>query len=172
MMLNITQLLQDAIYCDNQVIDRRDLLMGPTSHLQEIIVRCEQSLAECYQPEINYSFTEQTRELSHEELLQRYVTAIHWFLLYSARKQWTHLVVMSDESYQRLVDSKVSQHLADSDKQYLTIQYFLLASYYTHRQEDFRHAWHLLLKYGLVDLKLLPEEIMTTHEKMVKSNLA
>lgn len=172
-MLNITQLLQDAIYFDNQVIDQRDLLMGPTAHLQEILVRCDQSLTACYQPAINYAFErEQVGQPRHQELVKRFVTTLHWFLLFSARKQWTHLVVMSTTDYHYLMTSKPVKQLGDQDKEYLTIKYFLFASYYTHRQEDFRHAWHLLLKYGLVDLQLAEQEIMTEHERLIKNNLA
>lgn len=171
-MLNITQLLQDAIYFDNQVIDQRDLLMGPTAHLQEILVRCDQSLADCYQPAISYAFDNQSVvRPSHQAVVENFVTTLHWFLLFSARKQWTHLVVMSTTDYHHLMTSEPVKQLADQDKEYLTIKYFLFASYYTHRQEDFRHAWHLLLKYGLVDLQLSEEEIMAEHERLIKANL-
>ncbi|WP_251547929.1 dUTPase [Limosilactobacillus caecicola] len=172
-MLNITQLLQDAIYFDNQVIEQRDLLMGPTAHLQEIVVRCDQSLADLYQPAINYSIVgdDDDKQLSHEQLLQRFVQTVHWFLLFSARKQWTHLVVMDDQQYQQLLTAKRATKLSTLDQEYLAIKYFLFTSFYTHRQEDFRHAWHLLLKDGLVDLQLTPEEIMQEHERVIKENL-
>lgn len=171
-MLNITQLLQDAIYFDNQVIDHRDLLMGPNGHLQEIVVNCDRALAACYQPAIDYGMVKNNiNVLSHDEVLRRFVITVHWFLLYSARKQWTHLVVMDEKDYQRLINSKEAVQLPKLDQQYLTIKYFLLASYYTHRQADFRHAWHLLLKFGLVDLHLTAHEIMHQHEELIKNNL-
>ncbi|HJA22977.1 dUTPase [Limosilactobacillus coleohominis] len=172
-MLNITQLLQDSIYFDNKIIDQRDLLMGPNAHLQEIVVNCDRSLAACYEPKIDYRMQKNgVQKLEHEELLRRFVITLHWFLLFSARKQWTHLVVMSEQDYQRLLKSQRASQLAKADQQYLTIKYFLMASYYTHRQADFRHAWHLLLKYGLVDLELTPTEIMQKHEELIKTNLS
>lgn len=171
-MLDITQLLQDSIYFDNQVIDQRDLLLGPESHLKEILIHCDQSLAKLYQPAIDYDLKAGAPEKAdHQQTLENFVTVVHWFLLFSAQKQWTHLVVMDQESYQKLLASKPVTKLADQDQQYLTIKYFLLTSYYTHRQEDFRHAWHLLLKDGLVDLKLEPTEIIRKHEQLIKENL-
>ncbi|WP_295728307.1 dUTPase [uncultured Limosilactobacillus sp.] len=171
-MLNITQLLQDSIYCDNQVIDQRDLLLGPESHLKEILVHCDRSLAMLYHPAIDYDLEAANQGVvDHSLVLKNYVTVIHWFLLFSAQKQWTHLVVINKDSYKNLLASQRLTKLADQDQQYLTIKYFLLTSYYTHRQEDFRHAWHLLLKYGLVDLKLGSSEIMDEHERLVRDNL-
>lgn len=171
-MLDITQLLQDAIYFDNQIIDQRDLPIGPTAHLQEIVINCDRSLAACYQPMIDYQVEKgSTLKLEHEEILKHFVETVHWFLLFSARKQWTHLVVMNDHDYQRILDSQRFTQLTKVDQQYLTIKYFLMASYYTHRQADFRHAWHLLLKFGLVDLQFTSAEVMRKHEELVKNNL-
>lgn len=166
-ILDITQLLQDTIYFDNQVMEKRDLMMGPTAHLQQVVVRCDQSLADCYQPVVDYGMQEgQDHQLSHDELAQRFTIALHWFLLFSAKKQWTHLVVMSKDDYQRLTSADRSTKLVDLDKEYLSIKYLLLESYYTHQQDAFRHAWHLLLKYGLVDLQITEDEIMQIHRSL------
>ncbi|KRM80119.1 hypothetical protein FC35_GL000377 [Limosilactobacillus coleohominis DSM 14060] len=78
---------------------------------------------------------------------------------------------MDEDSYHKLIQAKPVSKLADQDQQYLTIKYFLFTSYYTHRQADFRHAWRLLIKYCLVDLKLSTDAIMQEHERLIKENL-
>lgn len=151
-------------------MEKRDLMMGPTAHLQQIVVRCDQSLTSCYQPAVNYDLqNDHQSRLNHQELVERFTKTVHWYLLFSARKQWTHLVVMSNDDYQRLLDADRSTKLVDLDKEYLSIKYLLLESYYTHQQESFRHAWHLLLKYGLVDLQISENEVLQTHRLLTQS---
>lgn len=167
LILDITQLLQDTIYFDNQIMDKRDLMMGPQAHLQQVVVKCDQALASCYQPAVDYGLREKKpTTLSHEELAKRLTITLHWFLLYSAKKQWTHLVVMSAPDYERLLNADRATKLVDLDKEYLSIKYLLLESYYTHQQDAFRHAWHLLLKYGLVDLQISEDEILQIHRTL------
>ncbi|WP_279403927.1 hypothetical protein [Secundilactobacillus kimchicus] len=38
------------------------------------------------------------------------------------------------------------------NQQALAVQQFLLHSYFDRQQAAFKHAWHLVLKWGLVDL--------------------
>ena len=79
-MLDITQLLQDTIYFDNQIIEQRDLLLGPDSHLKEILVHCDRSLASLYQPAISYDLIKAPAvSLSNQQILERYVAVLHWF---------------------------------------------------------------------------------------------
>lgn len=169
-MLDISKLLQDAIYLDNQLIDKRDLMLGPEGHLREIMVRLDQALAACYQPQFNYGLTTKS-ELSHDNEIKAYVVALQWMLIFSARKQWTHLVVMKKADYQRLLDAKASDKATIADQQYLAIKQFMFSAYSTHQQEYYRHAWHLFLKWGLVDLKISEEEIMKAHDQLVDSLL-
>lgn len=168
-MLDITQLLQDSIYYDNQILDQRDLLMGPERHLQEILVRFLKAMDKSYQPAINYGLEASEKSLSHEEQLSRFTEALHWLLLFSARKQWTHLVVMNDQDYQRLLKADVCDKFDELDKEYLTIINLVMNAYYTHQQDYFRHAWHLFLKLGLVDWHLSEDEIMACHQQILDS---
>ena len=169
-MLDITKLLQDAIYLDNQLIDQRDLLLGPEGHLREIMVQFDQSLARCYEPQFNYGL-EAHQPLSHQEIIKAYTVALQWMLIFSARKQWTHVVEMDKEEYRRLVCTDPCDKATVEDQQYLAIKQFMYSAYTTHQQDFYRHAWHLFLKWGLVDLKLSADEIMTAHEQLVDSLL-
>ncbi len=170
-MLDITKLLQDAIYLDNQLIDQRDLLLGPEGHLREIMVRFDQAMAKCYQPGFNYGLT-QHDSLTHDELVKNYTVALQWMLIFSARKQWTHLVVMKKADYERLVGADPVDKATTADQQYLAIKKFMFSAYTTHQQDYYRHAWHLFLKWGLVDLQLSEKEIMQSHDQLVSSLLS
>lgn len=166
-MLDITKLLQDSIYLDNRLLDERDLPMGPESHLQEIMVRFSKALANAYEPDINYDISGKQQLLDHSGQLTRYTEAMHWLLLFSARKQWTHLLVMDKADYQRIVQADANQDFNDFDKEYLTILHLVMSAYYTHQQDYFRHAWHLFLKLGLVDWQLSEQEIMDCHDQLL-----
>lgn len=166
-MLDITRLLQDAIYSDNRVFEKRDLLLGPDTHIQEILVQFDRVLAKLYVPDTNYNlFNGGQRE--YNEIVRDYVLGLHWMLLFAARKQWTHLVVISKADYERLINSDKCTKLADLDRQYLTIKHFILSSFYTHSQDNYKHAWHLFLKYGLVDLGIDPGKIEEVHSRIVE----
>lgn len=167
-MLDITKLLQNSIYFDNRLLDERDLPMGPERHLQEIMVRFSQALAHAYVPKVNYSVAGSDPALDHDQQLARYTEAMHWLLLFSARKQWTHLLVMDKAAYQRIIQADPSQDFNDFDKEYLTILNLVMNAYYTHQQDYFRHAWHLFLKLGLVDWQLSEQEIIDCHNHLLE----
>ena len=169
-MLDITKLLQDAIYLDNQLIDKRDLLLGPEGHLREIMVRLDQSLTSCYQSKFDYGLVKH-QALTHTELLQAYTVAMQWMLIFSARNQWTHLVVMDKDAFQRIIAADPADKATVADQQYLAIKQFMFSAYTTHQQDYYRHAWHLFLKWGLVDLQLEENEIMQAHDQLVSSLL-
>ena len=53
-----------------------------------------------------------------------------------------------------------AENLTELTRQFVKVIFFLYGAYFEHRQADFKHAWHLLLKLGLVDLKLDDQKIM------------
>ncbi len=81
--------------------------------------------------------------------------------------QWTHLVVLDDQAWQRITDAKRSTKLADLNKSYLAIKHFLSDAYFNHQQESFRYAWHLLLKMGISDWQLTPDQISSAYQAMI-----
>lgn len=170
-MLDITKLLQDSIYYDNKVLENRDLLMGPESHLQEILLRFLKALDQSYQPSINYGLDGHEHLLDHQEQLSRFTEAMHWLLLFSARKQWTHLIVIDPKEYQRILNADVADDFKELDKEYLTITNLVMNAYYTHQQDYFCHAWHLFLKLGLVDWHLNEKEIMSCHQQLLTNSI-
>lgn len=167
-MLNITRLLQDGIAVDNHLFEANDILLGPDARLANTVVTLDIELAKLANQAGWSRVYEKANPPATTVLASQFNCVLHWGLLFAARKQWTHLVVLSDQEFAHLLALKKSTKAADLNKEYLAIKNLLLGSYFTHRQEDFRHAWHLLLKRGLVDLGVTADQVMAAHEELIK----
>ncbi len=155
-MLDLSASLQGAIRLDNALFEERDLLIGPTAHLQHAVVNADRALTALFEDQSDYQLEKPEKAA---EKARQFARTLHWFLVVSARLQWTHLIVLSPAQYDQLCGVEPATELADLDREYLAIKHLFLQSYYTHRQEDFRHAWHALLKLGLVDYQLSEEAV-------------
>ncbi|EHS87019.1 hypothetical protein PS3_16408 [Limosilactobacillus gastricus PS3] len=161
-MLDITKLLQSSISFDRQMTEQKDILLGPEARQINAMTTLDIELGKLYQlSHWNEVWHDQETE-NLTELTRQFVRVIFWLLLFSAQKQWTHLVVMTPADYEHIKQLPPQSKVADQDKLYLSIKNFLYGAYFEHRQADFKHAWHLLLKLGLVDLKLDDQKIMTS----------
>lgn len=175
MKINITPLLQKVIAHDWQVMDELSDDVAPLGAngrldnlMTNLLVDFSQTIsADGWFTKINLAENEQPA-VDHQQLLTNYCRTFNDFLLWSAKRQWTHLVVLSDEDWQRIADAKVADKVTDKNKEYLAIMRLMGNVQFSHQQEAFRHAWHLLLKMGLVDWQLTPEEIETTSKKLLK----
>lgn len=158
MTLDITKMLHRVVDLELTVDDAKELLIGPAARQQTIFVMLDCQLANFVQAA---GWADVLNQEEHDPALARqsYLKALALLLLFSAKKQWTHLVVMDDAQWQRVTTAKQSTKLADLNKEYLAIKHFLNGAYYSHRQEDFRHAWHLLLKMGIVDFGYQPADL-------------
>ena len=99
-----------------------------------------------------------------------FALALLWALAAGRRKterQWTHLIVLSAEQWQRISGADKKDQLADLNREYLAIKNLLNGAYVSRHQEDLRHAWHLLLKLGIVDFEISPAEITSAYQQMV-----
>ena len=76
-------------------------------------------------------------------------------------------MVLSAEQWQRIVDAKKQDQLAELNREYLAIKNLLNGAYVSRHQEDLRHAWHLLLKLGIVDFGISPAEITSAYQQLV-----
>lgn len=171
-MLDITQLLQASIAFDNALIDQRDLLVGPTNRLQHAVASADRALDRLLPPATDYSLRPgDAATAMGAPSATDFAATLTWFLLVSARLQWTHLVVMDEDTYQQLVNRPASEDYWTKEKLVLTIKHCLLESYLTHRQADFKHAWHLLLKLGLVDWGFDPATVQAAHQKLLATAL-
>ncbi|MFQ9706924.1 MAG: hypothetical protein ACLRX6_07555 [Limosilactobacillus pontis] len=158
MSLDITKMLHTVVDLELTIDDAKELLIGPAARQQTIYVQLDCQLANFAQA-AGWADVLDQEEHDANRARQSYLKALALLLLFSAKKQWTHLVVMDADQWQRVTTAKQSTKLADLNKEYLAIKHFLNGAYYSHRQEDFRHAWHLLLKMGMVDFSYQPEAL-------------
>lgn len=157
-MLDITKMLHTVVDLELTVDDAKELLIGPETRQQTIFVQLDYQLANFAQA-TGWADVLEEGTADPVAARQSYLKSLALLLLFSAKKQWTHLVVMDDDQWQRVTTAKQSTKLADLNKEYLAIKHFLNDAYYSHRQEDFRHAWHLLLKMGIVDFGYQPADL-------------
>ena len=173
--INITPLLQQVIAHDWQVMDNLSDEVAPLgadgrldNTMTSLLVSMSKTvMADGWFDKINQAAKQQA-PVDHSQLLTNYCQTLNLFLLWSAKRQWTHLVVLSDDDWQRLTEAKAAEKVTDKNKQYLAIVRLLGNVQFSHQQESFRHAWHLFLKMGLVDWQLTPAEISTTSQQLTK----
>ena len=155
--LDITPMLHAIIDLELAVDDAQELLLGPDARLQTIYVQLDLQLSDFAQTAGWADVLYPDYQADRDQLLTVYVRTFALFLLLSAKRQWTHLVVLDDKKTK----------LADLNREYLAVKNFLNSAYFTRRQEDFRHAWHLWLKVGQVDFGFTTEEISTAYHTLM-----
>ncbi|MBB1070275.1 hypothetical protein H5S40_08940 [Limosilactobacillus sp. RRLNB_1_1] len=165
-MLDITKMLHQIIDLELKIDDEKELLIGPEVRKQTIFLDLDISLSDMAEAAGWYKVIN-PNEADKKKLLKAYAEVMGLFLLFSAKMQWTHLVVLDEEAWRRITDAKRATKLADLNKSYLAIKHFLSDAYFNHQQESYRHAWHLLLKMGIVDWKLTPEQITKAYQAMI-----
>lgn len=165
-MLDITKMLHSVVSLELTIDDAKELLIGPATRQQTIFVQLDIQLANFAQ-EAGWADVLEQKQADQVAARQDYLKCLALFLLFSAKKQWTHLVVMDDAQWQRITTAKKSVKLDELNKEYLAIKHFLNGAYYSHRQEDFRHAWHLLLKMGLVDFGYHADDIQKEYLQLM-----
>lgn len=167
-MLNITQLLHEAIELDWQLDEDHEIQLGAEARVQNVFTLLDVKMAELAENAGWFKVWQDQPQQNRQAVLEKYTEAMNYFLLFSAKKQWTHLVVLDEEMLKRIKAGKQNEKVPDWNKEYLAIKNFLYGSYFEHRQEDFRHAWHLFLKLGMVDFGFTDSEITTTYEDKIK----
>lgn len=165
--LDITKMLHSIIDLELTIDDAKELLLGPEARRQTIFVQLDLKLSAFAETAGWSDVLREKQVVDHEKLVNTYVQALALFLLYSAKRQWTFLVVLSGEQWQRITNAEKKDKVADLDREYLAVKNFLNGAYYSRRQEDFRHAWHLLLKMGIVDCGITPAEISARYQAMI-----
>lgn len=163
-MLNLTAMLQTAIALDNQRAALAEPPVGPATRLALAMTQLTVALADlaAMQGWPQAGGPSAPRPASVGEQKRAYVVAVNAALVLAVRKQWTHLIVLDQAGWEHLLNAPVTTKPADRAKSYLAGQNFFLQSYFSHRQADFRHGWHLLLKWGLVDCGWSASELMAS----------
>ncbi|PWG00938.1 hypothetical protein [Levilactobacillus bambusae] len=158
-MLDLAKMLQQTIIADNAFKANHQVTLSGQQGKERAYVQCDTALANLR------STADLSNEANVSEISQRYAAGLIGFLLIAAKQTWSQVIVMKPDDYQRLLKTKVS---SDWDEHYLITKRLIFNSYFEHRQDDFRHAWRLYLKFGLVDLKLSETAIREAFEAQME----
>lgn len=163
MTLDLAKLLQSAIQYRTQFNYNNRVAIRPEEGLRVDYVVLDVALGDLAKKIGWYRLGEMPVSIDHEALVAQYVTTMTAFFNVAARQTWSHLIVMGDDELTNLMAKRPAKSLS---QQYLAIRHFVDQALFERQQTAFEHAWHLFLKWGLVDLKLTPMEIETvTTEK-------
>ncbi|MFC6255357.1 hypothetical protein ACFP1H_12260 [Secundilactobacillus hailunensis] len=160
MTLDLANLLQTAIQRRNQYNYEHQVAVGPEEGLRVDYVALSVSLARLSDLMGWFKLGQKKPDVSSEDLLKAYIEVIDHTFQVAARQTWSHLIVMKPEDLDKLAHKAPAKSLS---QQYLAISHFLDQSFFDRQQAAFRHAWHLILKLGLVDLKLTETQIQDAY---------
>ncbi|GAA3614996.1 hypothetical protein [Secundilactobacillus similis] len=158
MTLDLAKLLQSAIQYRTQFNYTHQVAIRPEEGLRVDYVALDIALGDLAKRVGWYRLGETPTPTDHDDLVAQYVTTMTAFFNVAARQTWSHLIVMNDDQLTALMAKRPAKSLS---QQYLAIRHFVDQALFERQQTAFEHAWHLFLKWGLVDLKLTPAEIET-----------
>ncbi|WP_412988193.1 dUTP diphosphatase [Pediococcus siamensis] len=161
-MLDIPKMLQASIQLDRSIATERQLTLSWEDRIKNTLLSLDVELSEVANTSEWFKVWK-THKGKHdpdktvrETLLVEYVDAIDFFLLFASQKQWVENVDMTSEQFAKLTSA--GQKL-DLTATYLAIKSILFSSFVSNRPDNFRHAWHLYLKLGLVGFGFSAKEI-------------
>ncbi len=96
---------------------------------------------------------------NHQTKIQTdYLAVMEAILNIALTNKWGFQLLLSQEKEDFLINQKEILSLA---KTYLTLDHLINQSYFTRQQTTLVHAWHIFIKYGLVDLHFSIQELET-----------
>lgn len=162
MSLDLANLLQTAIQRRNQYNYEHQVEVSSAEGLRVDYVSLSVSLAHLSDLMGWFKLGQATTSGSPEELLKAYVEVIDHTFQVAARQTWSQLIVMKTDDLENLAQKHPAKSLS---QQYLAIVHFLNQSYFDRQQLAFQHAWHLILKLGLVDIGFTETQIEKAYLK-------
>lgn len=173
MKLDITKMLHNVIDADWAESDRladndNSVLVGAQAHQDNIMTTIIIKWSQCAQL-AGWYLLRKDYQVDRQSLLKTYCQCLNLMLLWAAKRQWTHLVVLDDEGWQRIADADQTTKVQDLNKQFLAINRLLTDVQFSHSQDSYRHAWHMILKCGLVDWSFSDHAIEDESLKLSKA---
>lgn len=165
MTLDLANLLQTAIQRRNQFNYEHQVAVSPEEGLRVDYVALHVSLGRLADLMGWFKLGQEKPAIAPDELLKAYVEVIDHTFQVAARQTWSHLIVMTPDDLEALKQKRPAKSLS---QQYLAISHFIDQSFFDRQQAAFQHAWHLILKWGFVDLGFTEEQIQTAYLKTNK----
>lgn len=162
MTLDLAKMLQTAIQRRTQFNYEHDVAVRPEEGLRIDYVALNVALSHLADLMGFYKLGQGTQSTSADELLSAYTDLVNCTFQVAARQTWSHLIVMAPDKLTALKQKKPAKSLS---QQFLATQHFIDQSLFERQQPAFEHAWHLILKLGLVDLHFSEADIQTAFLK-------
>lgn len=159
MTLDIANLLQTTIQQRTQFNYEHQVAVKPEEGLRIDYVVLNVALSHLADLMGWYKLGQDVSPAEKETLLQAYHDVIIATFHVAARQTWSHLVVMKPDDLAAL---KKKQRAKSLSQQFLATQHFIDQSLFERQQAAFKHAWHLILKLGFVDLGFSEDDIQQT----------
>lgn len=104
----------------------------------------------------------------HTDLQVDYLVVVEAILRIALTNKWGFQLLLSPKKEDFLIKQKEVRSLA---KTYLTLDHLINQSYFNRQPTPLVHAWHIFIKYGLVDLHFSVSELETEflHYEMTAS---
>ncbi|WP_283678227.1 dUTP diphosphatase [Lentilactobacillus sp. Marseille-Q4993] len=160
--MDLQNMLAASVYLNRMIESKKQLHWVQQSRVANAFVALDVELAEVANTSEWFKVWKTNRGKSdsdktpRETLLFEYVDAMDFFLLISNLKNWNHIVLNMQDEIDDIKQLRAEKNL---DKQYLALKRMLFNSYFEKSESDFRHAFKLFLKFGLVDFGYAEDEI-------------
>ncbi|MEJ6400556.1 hypothetical protein [Nicoliella lavandulae] len=163
--MNFQEMLINAVNSYRQYEQKNQLESLPETRFKNAFVELDVALA-TLADDLGWFVANADRKMvDHEAILRDYVRVIRLFLLVANLRNWNRDVLVDDKQLAKL---NVQFGKTDYSKIYLAIKNMIYAAYFKHNQVDFNHAWKLILKLGLADLKLKPDDIKNEFDRQTQ----
>lgn len=155
-------MLAASVELNRQIEMKRQLVWQPDHRLANAFVALDVELSEMANTSEWFKVWKTHRGKQDEgltsraTLLNEYVDAMDFFLLIANLKNWNKIIVDSQSELTTITAKKAEEFL---DKQYLILKQMIFKTYFAHSESSYKHAWHLFLKFGLVDFGFTTDEI-------------
>lgn len=93
---------------------------------------------------------------SKETSLERYCVVLKDFLAIANETKWLYLLLLDEQQLAQLATKWPARSL---NVLYLILQQQVNKSYFERKSEPLVHAWHMFIKFGLVEAGFAPEQI-------------
>lgn len=173
--MNLTDMIQMERSFDRDVIQDKKIRWSPEERLFNAYVSLDVELSELANTVEWFKVWKENRGQkmekgkTHEEtVLSEYVDAMSFFFNIANQNKWTYLLLISDEEMDGFAKKPMTMSL---NKVFLSLKLMISKSLFSHKLEDFKHAWHLFIKFGLVDLNLSWKDIENEFFKKNMENI-
>ena len=95
------------------------------------------------------------RNENRKELIEYFCETMVYFISIANEKKWLYLLLLNEE---QISNFKSKWHSKSYNSVYLIIQQQINKCYFSHQSTEFVHAWHMLIKFGLVELGISLED--------------